>query len=137
VNIHFGGGHWHIYAGQKNGPKITVHVLITDADGYVMVGDDGFSVGAGESIDLEVGDSSVVSAYIRGDMEVDLTITPQPHVSGDFNANASVGACIASWCGGAGATANVHAEAVPVDVHAHATLSPPWPIPDISVDVHL
>jgi hypothetical protein len=137
VNIHFGGGHWHIYAGQKNGPKITVHVIVTDADGYVMVGDDGFSVGAGESIDLEVGDSSVVSAYIRGNMDVDLTITPQPHVSGDFDANASVGACVVGWCGGASATANVHAEAVPVDVHAHATLSPPWPIPDISVDVHL
>jgi hypothetical protein len=137
VNIHFGGGHWHIYAGQKNGPKITVHVIVADADGYVMVGDDGFSVGAGESIDLEVGDSSVVSAYIRGNMDVDLTITPQPHVSGDFDANASVGACVVSWCGGASATANVHAEAVPVDVHAHATLSPPWPIPDISVDVHL
>jgi hypothetical protein len=36
-----------------------------------------------------------------------------------------------------GVTAAVHAEALPVEVRAHATVEFPWPLPDVSFNVHM
>lgn len=137
VDLHFGGG-WYINAGKKAGPRIRAHMLVQDSDSYLMLGSDvGLAVGGSQQIHLGVGDSSVASAYVDGYMDMGLQITPQPHVAGDFAAGAEAGVCVVGACESMGVTAAVHAEALPVTVRAHATVEFPWPLPDVSFNVHL
>ena len=138
VDIHFGpSGPWHIDAGKQQGPRIDGHLLIADANMYVMLSDAGLSIGGGESINLNVGDDSVASAYIRGSVDMGLTITPQPHISGDFSANVDAGVCVDSVCVSAGVSAQVHAEALPLEMQASASIGLPWPLGSVSFSVHL
>lgn len=138
VDIHFGpSGPWHIDAGKKQGPRIDGHLLVTDANMYVMLSDAGLSIGGGESINLNVGDDSVASAYIRGSVDMGLTITPQPHISGDFSANVDAGVCVDNVCVSAGVSAQVHAEAMPLEMQASASIGLPWPLGSVSFSVHL
>jgi hypothetical protein len=138
VDLHVGGGIWHVYAGKRTGPRIRGHILIADADAYLMLGSDtGLAVGGSEHVYLGVGESSVASAYVKGYMDMGLQITTQPKVVGDFSAGVEAGACIAGGCFDAGVTAAVHAEAVPVDVRAKVTIETPAFLPDISITVHL
>jgi len=136
VAMHFGGG-WYIYAGKNTGPRIKAHMLVSDADSYLMLSDAGLMTGGAQNIYLGVGSSSVASAYVKGYMDIGLQITPQPRVAGDFGAGAEAGVCVAGACESMGVTAAVHAEALPVNVRAHATVEFPWPLPDVSFDVHL
>lgn len=138
VDLHFGSsGPWHIDAGKQQGPRISGTLLGTTASMYFMLSDAGLAVGGGESIDLEVGDDSVASAYVRGDVDAGLAISPQPHISGDFSASVSAGVCVDSVCVSAGVSAQVHAEALPVDLEASASIGLPWPLGSISFSVHL
>jgi hypothetical protein len=138
VDIHFGpSGPWHIDAGKQQGPRIDGHLLIADANMYVMLSDTGLSIGGGESITLNVGDNSVASAYINGNVDMGLTVTPQPHISGDFSANVSAGVCVDNVCVSAGVSAQVHAEALPLEMNASASIGLPWPLGSISFSVHL
>jgi len=143
VDLHFGpSGPWHVDAGKQTGPRIRGHLLITDADMYMMLSPDGLSLGGGESIDLEAGDSSI-NGYIRGNVDMGLTVTPQPHIAGDFSASVSAGACVyvstplgnVGGCVNVGVSAQVHAEFAPLDVHASASVG--TPVGDITVTVHL
>ena len=138
VDIHFGpAGPWHIDAGKQQGPRIRGHLLVADADMYVMLSDAGLSLGGGESINLTVGDDSVASAYVRANVDMGLTITPQPHISGDFSANAEAGVCVDGVCVSDNAVAQVHAEFSPLHVQATSSLPLPWPLSDITITVHL
>jgi len=138
VDIHFGpSGPWHIDAGKQQGPRIDGHLLIADANMYVMLSDGGLAIGGGESITLNVGDNSVASAYINGNVDMGLTITPQPHISGDFSASVSAGVCVDDVCVSAGVSAQVHAEALPLEMEASASIGLPWPLGSISFSVHL
>jgi hypothetical protein len=138
VDIHFGpSGPWHIDAGKQQGPRIDGHLLVTDANMYVMLSDTGLAIGGGESINLNVGDSSVASAYINGNVDIGLAVTPQPHISGDFSANVDAGVCVDDVCVSAGVSAQIHAEALPLDMNASANIGLPWPLGSISFSVHL
>ncbi len=138
IAMHFGNGPWYIDAGKKEGPRITAHLLIADAGAYVMLGSDvGLALGGSEHIDLEVGDDSVASAYVKADMDIGIQITPQPHFIGDFDASAGAGVCVDSVCVSDNVTAQVHVEALPIDVRATASLPLPWPLSDITFTVHL
>ena len=137
VDMHFGNGPWHIDAGKKEGPRIQGHLLVSNADMYLMLSDQGLSLGGGVSIDLEVGDNSVASAYVKGDVDAGVTITPQPHISGDFSANASAGVCVSGVCVSDWVSAQIHAEALPLDINASASLGLPWPLSSVSFSVHL
>lgn len=136
ISMHAGGGTWYVYVGRKEGPRIQLHLLVADADGYVMLDNNGLDVGGGTDIDLDIGDDSVASAFARGHVEIEVAITPQPHVSGNFDANLDVGACISGECVSDNVDAAVHAEAMPLDLDATATIGMPWPIPDLTVHVH-
>ncbi len=137
IDVHFGpSAPWHIDAGKQNGPRITGTLLGMSSNMYVMLSAQGLSLGGGESINLTAGSDSSISAYIRGDVEVGLTITPQPHISGDFNADVSAGACVSSVCVSAGVSAHIHAEALPVDLEGSATLGLPFGA-SVSFTVHL
>lgn len=137
ASLHFGGNDWHIYVGQKTGPRVQAHLLIADADSYLMLSNQGVDLGGGEHMYLGVGDSSVVSAYIEFDGEIDIAITPAPSISGAFSENASCGACIAGGCFSVGETVQVQASALPLNVNASAEIDTPWPFPNIYIHVHL
>ncbi len=138
IDIHFGpSGPWHIDAGKQQGPRIEGHLLTADANMYVMLSDAGLSIGGGEGITLNVGDNSVASAYINGNVDMGLTITPQPHISGDFSANVSAGVCVDNVCVSGGVSAQIHAEALPLEMNASASIGLPWPLGSISFSVHL
>ena len=129
--------------GKQQGPRVRGHLLITDADMYMMLSPTGLSLGGGESIDLEAG-AGGISGYIKGGVDMGLTVTPQPHIAGDFSGYLEAGACVSisipldgsiSGCVNVGVTAQVHAEFAPLDVHASATVG--TPVGDVTVSVHL
>jgi len=143
IDFHFGpSGPWHVDFGKQQGPRVRGHLLVTDADMYMMLSPNGLSLGGGESIDLEAGDSSI-NGYVKGSVDMGLTVTPQPHIAGDFSASVEAGACAyvgtplgnVGGCVNVGVTAQVHAEFAPLDVHASASVG--TPVGDVTVTVHL
>jgi hypothetical protein len=144
IDFHFGpSGPWHIDFGKQQGPRIRGHLLVNDADMYMMLTSSSLTLGGGEYFDLEAG-AGGISGYIKGGMDMGLTVTSQPHISGDFSAYVEVGACISisipldgsiGGCASVGATAQAHAEFAPLDVEATASISILGQ--DVSVSVHL
>jgi hypothetical protein len=104
---------------------------------YLMLSDAGLAIGGGESINLDIGDDSVASAYVRGDVDLGLAVTPQPHISGDLSASVSGGVCVDSVCISAGVSAQIHAEALPLEMNASASIGLPWPLGSVSFSVHM
>lgn len=138
VDLHFGpSGPWHIDAGKQQGPRISGNLLDTTANMYVMLSNAGLAIGGGEGINLDIGDNSVASAYVRGDVDVGVTVTPQPHISGDFSASVSAGVCVDNVCVSAGISAQIHAEALPLEMQASASIGLPWPLGSVSFSVHM
>jgi len=138
VDLHFGpSAPWHIDAGKQQGPRISGHLLDASANMYVMLSDAGLAIGGGESINLDIGDDSVASAYVRGDIDLGLAVTPQPHISGDLAASVSAGVCVDNVCVSAGVTAQIHAEALPLEMNASASIGLPWPLGSVSFSVHM
>ncbi len=103
---------------------------------YFMLSDAGLSLGGGEGINLTAGSDSSISAYVRGNIDIGVTITPQPHIRGDFSASVSAGACVDNYCVNAGVSAQIHAEALPNDLNATATLGLPFGA-SVTISVHL
>lgn len=137
IDLHFGpSGPWHIDAGKKNGPRISGTFLGMSSNMYMMLSADGLSLGGGESINLTAGSDSSISAYIRGDIDIGVTVTPQPHITGDFSASVSAGACVDNVCVNAGVSAQIHAEALPVDLEGSATLGLPFGA-SVTINVHM
>ena len=138
VDLHFGpSGPWHIDAGKQQGPRISGQLLDAGANMYVMLSDAGLAIGGGESINLDIGDNSVASAYVRGDIDLGLAVTPQPHISGDLSASVSAGVCVDSVCVSAGVSAQIHAEALPLEMNASASIGLPWPLGSVTFSVHM
>jgi hypothetical protein len=140
VDLHFGGGSWHIYAGNKNGQRVQAHFIVANANAYIMLGSDvGLAMGADANFCLCVGDNSVASAYIKGDLDVGVQITPQPHFIGDASAGLDAGVCAFDACIDGNVSAQVHVEALPLDMRATASLTLPIPFwnPTVSFTTHL
>jgi hypothetical protein len=138
VDLHFGpSGPWHIDAGKQQGPRISGNLLESTANMYVMLSSAGLAIGGGEGINLDIGDNSVASAYVRGEVDMGVAVTPQPHISGDFSASISAGVCVDSVCVSAGVSAQIHAEALPLEVQATASIGLPWPLGSVSFSVHM
>ncbi len=137
IDAHFGGGDWHVYAGKKDGPRIQASFFEkASVDSYLMLGNAGLNLGGGEHFYLGVG-GNYAKAYVKGWMDVGVGITPAPKISGDFNAGVKAGACAFDVCANVGATAKVHAEALPLQMKANAKIGLPWPAPDIHIKVRL
>ncbi len=138
VDLHFGpSGPWHIDAGKQQGPRISGQLLEATANMYLMLSGTGLSIGGGEGINLDIGDDSVASAYVRGDVDFGLTVTSQPHISGDLSASVSAGVCVDNVCVPANVTAQIHAEALPLEVTASTSINLPWPLSPVSFSVHM
>lgn len=140
VDLHFGGGSWHIYAGNKNGQRVQAHFVVANANSYLMLGSDvGLAVGGDANFCLCIGDDSVASAYIKGDLDIGVQITPQPHFIGDASADLAAGVCAFSACIDANVSAQVHLEALPLDMRATASLTLPIPFwnPTVTFTTHL
>ena len=135
-SLHFGGGNWRIYAGDRNGQRIVGRLMGNSVNGYLMLGNEvGLAVGGGSSWYMGVGVG--VKAYAKGWMDMGLQITPQPKLIGDFGAGLEAGVCAFGACVNTGVTANVHAEAMPVSVSASCCVDLPWPLGDICFTVKM
>lgn len=140
VDLHFGSGSWHIYAGNKNGQRVQAHFIVANANGYLMLGSDvGLALGGDENFCMCIGDSSVASAYIKGDLDIGVQITPQPHFIGDASASLAAGVCAFSVCIDRGVSAQIHLEALPLEMQGTASLTLPIPFwnPTISFSAHI
>jgi len=149
VNLHYGiNDHtYHLDLGTKSTPISGTLLGISGANAYLMIGNDidnhigqlTIEAGGGASFHLAVGDNSVASAYVDGYMDVDMTaqISPPLHITGQFNAGADAGVCIADVCGSAGVTANVTASALPIQMTADASVDLGWPVGSVGFTVSL
>jgi hypothetical protein len=145
VDFHFGSGApWHIYLGNKNGSRITGKLYFTSVDAYIMLDQSALSLGGGANWDLEVGDSSVASAWIKAWLDLGLTITPQPqqfppfHAAGDFSAGVQAGVCAFDACVSGGVTGQIHAEMInPTVLRGTCTLGLPDFLPSVTFSASL
>jgi hypothetical protein len=121
--MHFGGSQpWHIYAGRDDGPKINMHLLLSDVDGYMMLDDESLRFGGG--IDYYLGCSI---GHISGEIDTGLTITPEPHVSGYGKGGVQAEVCYKGYCVGTGISVRVDASALPVEASARGCVKIPIP----------
>ena len=123
MTMHFGHGDWHIYAGQKEGPRIHVYILIANTNGYFMLDPHALEVGGGLSFYLSAG-----IGHISGNLDEGLKITLPPHISGYMKGKFEAKICCCDVCVGPTISAGVKAEALPVKVKAHACVDLPWPL---------
>jgi hypothetical protein len=138
LDLHFGGGNWHLWAGKREGPRVRAKVLFGITDSYLMLGNEtGLAVGGRHELNFSVGDGSVASAYVRGWMDVGVQIAPGPSVSGHFGAGAEAGVCALGACVDGSITADVTISAPPLKAKARAELDLPWPLPSVSFTVSL
>ncbi|MGA3162389.1 MAG: hypothetical protein ABSC77_14370 [Terracidiphilus sp.] len=149
VNLHYGiNDHtYHLDLGTKNTPISGTLMGISGVNAYLMIGNDidnhsgqlMIEAGGGASFHLAVGDNSVASAYVDGYMDVDMTaqISPPLHIAGQFNAGVDAGVCLVDVCGSAGASANVTASALPIQMTADASVDLGWPVGSVGFTVSL
>ena len=136
MDLHLGQGDWHFYAGQRNGPRIQATILgKSTAEGYLMLGNQvGLAAGGRQVWNLTGTDA----AYVRGNMDVGLQISPQPKITGDFYSSLSAGICVPDvGCISGGVSAHVRVSALPLSMQATASLDLPWPLGSISFTVSL
>ncbi len=120
--MHFGGNEtWHVYAGQEAGPKIRMHMLITDSDGYMMLDDEGLRFGGGVYYYLGAN-----IGHISGEIKTGLTLTPQPHISGYGEGGVRAEVCYKK-CVSAGISVRVDVSALPVSASARGCVEIPIP----------
>lgn len=127
--MHFGGNEpWHIYAGQEQGPKVRMHLLVADVDGYMMLDGDALRLGGG--IDYYLGASI---GHISGNINTGLAITSEPHVSGYGEGGVHAEVCAHDVCVGTGISVRVDASALPLKASAHGCVEIPIPFwnPDV------
>jgi len=120
--LHFGGSEpWHIYAGRKNGPKLRMHLLIRDIDGYMMLDETALSIGGGVYYYL-----GASIGHIEGTIETGLTITSTPSVSGYGQGGVRAEVCYKK-CVSAGISVRVDVSALPVEASARGCVTIPIP----------
>jgi hypothetical protein len=122
VDVHFGsGGPWHIYLGNRDGPKIEATLLdLGGTDGFLMLSGDGYFAGSGASIDLG-GKIGPFSASVTGWLNAEVGVQPEiPRVSGGGSGGLSVEGCAFGVCVGPTVSVTVEMAALPVDVSAEA-----------------
>jgi hypothetical protein len=127
--LHFGGNQpWHIYVGQEAGPKVRMHLLITDADGYMMLDETSLRFGGGVYYYL-----GASIGHISGEIKTGLTLTPQPHISGYGQGGVRAEVCYKGYCVGTGISVRVDVSALPVNASARGCVEIPIPFwnPDI------
>jgi len=126
LDIHLGQGDWHFYAGQRDGQRIAATLLgQSTAEAYLMLGNQvGLAVGGRQTWNLTGSDA----AFVKGYMDMGLQISPQPRISGDFNAGLSAGICVPHvGCLSGGVNARVQVSALPLNMKASASLDLPGP----------
>jgi hypothetical protein len=136
-SLHFGGGSWHVYAGNRDGQRIVGKLFGNSTEAYLMLGNDvGLAVGGRQTWYFGAGVG--VQAYAKGWMDMGLQITPQPKIIGDFSAGMEAGICLSKvGCVSAGVNAHIHAEALPVSVSAHCCIDLPWPFSEACFTVKM
>ena len=121
--LHFGKGQpWHIYAGRDVGPKIRMHLLISDMDGYMMLDDEGLRFGGGMYYYL-----GASIGHISGTLETGLTLTPEPHIAGYAEGGVHADVCAHGACVGTGISVRVDLGALPVSASARGCVKIPIP----------
>ncbi len=121
--VHFGGSEpWHIYVGQEAGPKVRMHLLIKDVDGYLMLDETSLRIGGGVYYYL-----GASIGHISGEIETGLTITSQPHVSGYGKGGVHAEVCYKGYCVGTGISVKVDVSALPVEASARGCIEIPIP----------
>ncbi|MCE1228385.1 MAG: hypothetical protein LWX11_02670, partial [Firmicutes bacterium] len=136
-SLHFGGGEWHIYAGNRDGTRISGRIFGNTTESYLMLGSDvGLAVGGRQNWYFGAGVG--VKAYAKAWLDMGLQITPQPKVIGDFRAGMEAGICVKHvGCISAGVNAHVHAEALPLSVSANCCIDLPWPFDEACFTVKM
>jgi hypothetical protein len=120
--LHFGGSQpWHISVGQEEGPKVNMHLLIRDADGYMMLDESALRLGGGVYYYL-----GASIGHISGELKTGLTITSQPHVSGYGEGGVRAEVCYKK-CISAGISVRVDVSALPVSASARGCVTIPIP----------
>ncbi len=120
--LHFGGSQpWHIYVGQEAGPKVRMHLLIRDADGYMMLDEDALRLGGGVYYYL-----GASIGHISGELKTGLTVTSQPHVAGYGEGGVRAEVCYKK-CISAGISVRVDVSALPVAASARGCVTIPIP----------
>jgi hypothetical protein len=115
VKFSFGGGSWYIYAGNKNGQRITADIWGISANGYFML--DGTALQAGGGITQVIppgADTWDISVYVKSYIDVGfgLFFKPKFRLVGDFTQGIGVGGCLpVVGCDEFTVSGNVHVEA--------------------------
>ena len=122
--LHFGGNEpWHIYAGQEDGEKLRMHILIRDVDGYLMLDEESLRIGGGVYYYL-----GASIGHISGEIQTGLEITSEPHVSGYGKGGVHAEVCAHDVCVGTGISVRVDVSALPVTASAEGCVEIPIPL---------
>jgi hypothetical protein len=105
-----------------------MHLLITDADGYMMLDETSLRFGGGVYYYL-----GASIGHISGEIKTGLTLTPQPHISGYGQGGVRAEVCYKGYCVGTGISVRVDVSALPVNASARGCVEIPIPFwnPDI------
>ncbi|WP_281951849.1 CARDB domain-containing protein [Nitrosophilus kaiyonis] len=124
--LHISRGDWYFYFGRKEGPRVRMKVLISEADSYLELEPGRYAVGARNFWGLK-------GKYgrIYGELESGYEIRFPPHVSGYGEGTLSAQICCCEICIGPSLSARVEASALPIHAKARACFDFGWPIGDI------
>lgn len=121
--MHFGGSQpWHIYVGRDDGPRINMHLLLSDVDGYMMLDDASLRFGGGVSFYLGAN-----IGHISGELNTGLILTSEPHISGYGEGGVQAEVCYKGYCVGTGISVRVDVSALPVRASARGCVKIPIP----------
>ncbi len=129
-SIHFGPDGWHIYLGQnKGGLRLQAHVLVVDAQGWLMLDGHGFDVGGLLSSHLHYGGSLWgFGAHADVDFKagMELAITVPLHIKGEVTISvdleAGIDTPVGCLCVHPGVSLDLWGEAFPVSLCGKATI---------------
>ncbi len=129
-SIHFGPDGWHVYLGQnKKGMRLQAHVLVVNAQGWLMLDANGFWVGGELSTHLHYG-GKLWGFGAHADVDftqlMSLKISIPLHVRGEFSFSVSIEAGIDTpagcLCVHPGVSLDLVGEAFPVSLCGTATI---------------
>jgi hypothetical protein len=115
ATLHFGSDYWQINAGKKEGPRIKLHLVYTDVDGYFGIGSQGIGFGGTQYYNMSAG-----IGKISGWLDTGIHISPAPGISGFATGGISAEICAFDCCIGPSAEVGVTISAPPPHAGAHA-----------------
>ncbi|MEJ2421676.1 MAG: hypothetical protein P8018_08150, partial [Acidobacteriota bacterium] len=129
-SIHFGPGSWHIYMGQNHdGLRLQAHIVVVNAQGYMMLDSHGFQVGGLLSSHLHYGGSLWgFGAHCNVDFSagMNLAITIPLHIKGevfiDVSVDAGIDTPVGCLCVNPGVRLDLKGEAWPPSLCGTATI---------------